>query len=221
MCSHAVNGVAALHTELLKHKVLRDFYELWKNSIIRLTGRPRRWLLLSNLKLAQLITQKIGNNWIKQLDDLKQLETFADAEFRNSWRQIKHDNKQNLVVHSPQRHRSEPRVAFDVQVKRIHEYKRQLLNALYVITLYNRIKGIPLLTSCLGPSSLRESCAWLLHGQAIIKLINSVADVVNTDPVWSFEGGVPRELPVSLGQLTYLAADLGASPPLVRKPRNR
>jgi len=113
--------------------------------------------LLSNLKLAQLITQKIGNNWIKQLDDLKQLETFADdAEFQ-LWRQIKHDNKQNLAKYIRHHNGIEVnRVAFDVQVKRIHEYKRQLLNALYVITLYNRIKGIPLLTSCLGPSSLEE-----------------------------------------------------------------
>lgn len=214
--SHAVNGVAALHTELLKHKVLRDFYELWPEKFNNKTNgvTPRRWLLLSNPKLAQLITQKIGNNWIKQLDDLKQLETFADdAEFRNSWRQIKHDNKQNLAKYIRHHNGIEvnPESLFDVQVKRIHEYKRQLLNALYVITLYNRIKRNP--TVDILPRTFifgGKAAPGYFMAKLIIKLINSVADVVNTDPdvCGRLKVVFLENYSVSLGQLTYPAADL-------------
>ena len=214
--SHAVNGVAALHTELLKHKVLRDFYELWPEKFNNKTNgvTPRRWLLLSNPKLAQLITQKIGNNWIKQLDDLKQLEAFADdAEFCNSWRQIKQDNKQKLADYIRHHNGIEvnPESLFDVQVKRMHEYKRQLLNALYVITLYNRIKKNPAVdilprTFIFGG----KAAPGYFMAKLIIKLINSVADVVNSDP--DVRGRLKvvflENYSVSLGQLTYPAADL-------------
>ena len=214
--SHAVNGVAALHTELLKHKVLRDFYELWPEKFNNKTNgvTPRRWLLLSNPKLAQLITQKIGKNWIKQLDDLKQLEAFADdAEFCNSWRQIKQDNKQKLADYILHHNGIEvnPESLFDVQVKRMHEYKRQLLNALYVITLYNRIKKNPAVdilprTFIFGG----KAAPGYFMAKLIIKLINSVADVVNSDP--DVRGRLKvvflENYSVSLGQLTYPAADL-------------
>lgn len=214
--SHAVNGVAALHTELLKHKVLRDFYELWPEKFTNKTNgvTPRRWLLLSNPKLAQLITQKIGNNWIKQLEDLKQLETFADdAEFRNSWHQIKQDNKQKLAEYIRHHNGMEvnPESLFDVQVKRIHEYKRQLLNALYVITLYNRIKKNP--TVDILPRTFifgGKAAPGYFMAKLIIKLINSVADVVNSDPdvCGRLKVVFLENYSVSLGQLTYPAADL-------------
>jgi starch phosphorylase len=107
---------------------------------------PRRWLLLSNPELAQFITQKIGNKWITHLEDLKQLEAFVDdPEFRNRWHQIKSDNKKNLVEYIREHNGIEvnPDSLFDIQVKRLHEYKRQLLNVLHIITLYNRIKTNP------------------------------------------------------------------------------
>jgi starch phosphorylase len=214
--SHAINGVAALHTELLKHKVLRDFYELWPEKFNNKTNgvTPRRWLLLSNPKLAQLITQKIGNNWIKQLEDLKHLEAKADdAEFRNCWRQIKQDNKRNLAKYI--RHHNgievDPESLFDIQVKRMHEYKRQLLNALYIITLYNRVKNNP--TINILPRTFifgGKAAPGYFMAKLIIKLINSVADVVNNDPdvCGRLKVVFLENYSVSLGHLAYPAADL-------------
>lgn len=214
--SHSINGVAALHTELLKHDVLRDFYELWPDKFNNKTNgvTPRRWLLQSNPKLALLITQKIGNNWIKQLKDLKQLEAFVeDAEFRKAWRQIKQDNKQKLAEYIWQHNGIEvnPDSLFDIQVKRIHEYKRQLLNVLYIITLYNRIKSNPNVDILPRTFILGGKAAPGYHmAKLIVKLINSVAEVVNNDPD---VGGRLKVVfltnyCVSLGQLTYPAADL-------------
>ena len=214
--SHAINGVAALHTELLKQNVLRDFYELWPDKFKNKTNgvTPRRWLLLSNPKLAQLITEKIGNNWIKHLEELKQLEAFAsDAEFRHRWHQIKQDNKQKLADYIRQNNKIEvnPDSLFDIQVKRIHEYKRQLLNALYIITLYNRIKNNPNVdilprTFIFGG----KAAPGYYMAKMIIKLINSVADVVNSDSDVRNRLKVVflENYSVSLGQLVYPAADL-------------
>ena len=214
--SHSINGVAALHTELLKQKVLRDFYELWPEKFNNKTNgvTPRRWLLLSNPKLAQLITQKIGNNWIKQLKDLKQLEAFAnDTEFHKTWRQIKQDNKQNLANYI--RHHNgievDPESLFDIQVKRIHEYKRQLLNALYIITLYHRIKKNPNVDVLPRTFIFGGKAAPGYHmAKLIVKLINSVADVVNNDPDVGDRLKVVflENYSVSIGQLAYPAADL-------------
>lgn len=214
--SHSINGVAALHTQLLKQDVLRDFYELWPEKFNNKTNgvTPRRWLLLSNPKLAQLITQKIGNNWIKHLEDLKQLEAFVDdAEFRQAWRQIKQDNKQKLADYIWQNNgiKVNPDSLFDIQVKRIHEYKRQLLNVLYVITLYNRIKRNPkvdiLPRTCIIGG---KAAPGYFMAKLIVKLINSVADVVNNDPDVGdrLKFVFLKNYSVSLGQLTYPAADL-------------
>jgi len=214
--SHSINGVAALHTQLLKQDVLRDFYELWPEKFNNKTNgvTPRRWLLLSNPKLAQLITQKIGNNWIKHLEDLKQLEAFVDdAEFRQAWRQIKQDNKQKLADYIWQNNgiKVKPDSLFDIQVKRIHEYKRQLLNVLYVITLYNRIKRNPkvdiLPRTCIIGG---KAAPGYFMAKLIVKLINSVADVVNNDPDVGdrLKFVFLKNYSVSLGQLTYPAADL-------------
>ena len=214
--SHSINGVAALHTELLKQDVLRDFYELWPERFNNKTNgvTPRRWLLLSNPELAQLITEKIGSKWITHLEDLKQLEAFVDdAEFRNRWRQIKRDNKQVLADYI--RHHNgievDPDSLFDIQVKRIHEYKRQLLNVLYVITLYNRIKMNPNVdilprTFIFGG----KAAPGYYMAKLIIKLINSVGDVVNNDPDVRNRLKVVflENYSVSLGQRTYPAADL-------------
>ena len=214
--SHAINGVAALHTELLKQNLLRDFYELWPEKFNNKTNgvTPRRWLLLSNPNLAQLITEKIGNNWIKHLEDLKQLEAFAsDAEFRHRWHQIKQDNKLKLAEYIRQNNNIEvnPDSLFDIQVKRIHEYKRQLLDALYIITLYNRIKNNPNVdilprTFIFGG----KAAPGYYMAKMIIKLINSVADVVNSDPDVCNRLKVVflENYSVSLGQLVYPAADL-------------
>ena len=143
--SHAINGVADLHSELLKQDVLADFHALWPEKFSNKTNgvTPRRWMLLSNPKLAQLLSDTIGESWVKDLDRLHGLETFAgDAGFRAAWRDIKHDNKRQFaaLVQGKTGIVVDPDSMFDVQVKRIHEYKRQHLNVLHVIAHYLRIK---------------------------------------------------------------------------------
>ncbi|NET06914.1 MAG: glycogen/starch/alpha-glucan phosphorylase [Symploca sp. SIO2B6] len=186
--SHAINGVAALHTELLKQDVLRDFHQLWSEKISNKTNgvTPRRWLVLSNPKLTKLITSKIGDNWIKNLEELKQLEAFVDdAEFRSQWRQVKQEVKRDLAAVIAKRIGIEvnPESLFDIQVKRIHEYKRQHLNVLHIITLYNRLKRDKTLE--IVPRTFifggKAAPSYFL-AKLIIKLINSVAEVVNNDP---------------------------------------
>ncbi len=214
--SHAINGVATLHTELLKHNLFRDFYELFPEKFSNKTNgvTPRRWILLSNPKLALLITNKIGKGWIKNLEELKQLEAFVDnAEFRQAWWQIKHENKQDLAEYILQTTGVEVNCnsLFDVQVKRLHEYKRQHLNVLHIITLYNRIKQNPNLDIVPRTFIFAGKAApgyWM--AKLIIKLINSVADVVNRDTDIGSKLKVVF-LPnynVSLAQRIYPAADL-------------
>jgi starch phosphorylase len=146
--SHAINGVAALHTELVKTTILKDFYDLSPEKFNNKTNgvTPRRWMVQSNPRLADLICSKIGDGWIKHLDELRQLERFAeDGGFRHEWRQIKLGLKTDLAGYIQQRTgiTVTPNSMFDIQVKRIHEYKRQHLNVLHIITLYNRIKANP------------------------------------------------------------------------------
>ena len=138
--SHAINGVAALHTELLKQTVLKDFYDLWPEKFLNVTNgvTPRRFLALSNPGLSQLITEKIGPGWVKNLEQLRRLEDFAeDPEFHRDWRRVKLANKQALAAIIKERTGVvvNPESLFDIQVKRIHEYKRQHLNVLHIITL--------------------------------------------------------------------------------------
>lgn len=187
--SHAINGVAALHTELLKRDVLHDFYELAPEKFLNITNgvTPRRWLLLGNPKLAQLITSKIGGEWIRHMEGhLPMLEQFAsDEDFRNDWRQIKHENKVKLasIIQDRTGVVVIPETLFDIQVKRIHEYKRQHLNVLHVLTVYNRIKQNPKLD--VVPRTVifgGKAAPGYFMAKLIIKLINSVADVVNNDP---------------------------------------
>ena len=214
--SHAVNGVSALHTELLKTDVLKDFYELSPEKFSNKTNgiTPRRWLLLSNPKLTLLITETIGKNWIKNLEELRKLEDFIDdRQFCDRWKQIKQENKQDLTAYI--QHHSNIEVdahsLFDIQVKRIHEYKRQLLNVLYIITLYNRIKNNPDLD--IQPRTFifgGKAAPGYWMAKLIIKLINSVAEVVNRDP---HIGDLLKvvflpNFSVTLGEKVYPAADL-------------
>ncbi len=186
--SHSINGVSALHTELLKTDVLKDFYELCPEKFSNKTNgiTPRRWLLLSNPKLTLLITQTIGKNWLKNLEELRQLENFIeDGHFCDRWYRIKQENKQDLTAYilHHQGIKVDANSLFDIQVKRIHEYKRQLLNVLYIITLYNRIKNNPDLE--IQPRTFifgGKAAPGYFRAKLIIKLINSVAEVVDRDP---------------------------------------
>ncbi|MBF2002424.1 MAG: glycogen/starch/alpha-glucan phosphorylase [Synechococcales cyanobacterium C42_A2020_086] len=186
--SYAINGVAKLHSELLKKTVLHDFYEMYPEKFTNVTNgvTPRRFIVLTNPRLSDLITRKIGNGWIKNLEELRKLEGFVhDSNFRQEFRQIKHDNKQDLVQHIRKNYNIEvnPDSLFDIQIKRIHEYKRQHLKALYIITQYNRIKANPDID--ITPRTFifgGKAAPGYYKAKLIIKLINSIADVVNHDP---------------------------------------
>ena len=214
--SHAINGVAALHSELLKDSVLKDFYELWPERFSNKTNgvTPRRFLALSNPGLRELLDDTIGDGWLADLGKLRGIEAFVDdAAFRGQWREVKRTNKARLAdyVSSTAGVDLNPDWLFDIQVKRIHEYKRQHLNVLHIITLYHRIKQNPNLDI--------PSRAFIFGGKAapgyfmakrIIKLINAVGETVNNDP------DVNRFLKVAFvpnfnvqnAHLIYPAADL-------------
>ncbi|GGA41513.1 glycogen/starch/alpha-glucan phosphorylase [Okeania sp. KiyG1] len=215
--SHAVNGVAALHTELLKKGVLKDFYQLFPDKFFNKTNgvTPRRWVLLSNPKLSALFSEKLGgDSWLRDFDQLRKLEKYVDdAEFRNRWRAIKQENKAKLAERILKHNRIEVDInsLFDIQVKRIHEYKRQHLDVFNIITLYNRIKqnpniDIPPRTFIFGG----KAAPGYYMAKLIIKLTNAVADVVNNDP--DVRGRLKvvflANFNASLGQIIYPAADL-------------
>lgn len=186
--SHSINGVAALHTQLLKHGLFKTFHELWPNKFNNKTNgvTPRRWLGFCNPQLSRLLDKSIGEAWITDLDQLAKLHDWVDDnEFRKQWRRIKHDNKLALtsMVYQRSNVSFDPAMMFDVQVKRIHEYKRQLLNVLHVIHLYLRI--------CKGDTTGMVPRCVLIGGKAapgyqmaklVIKLVNNVAAVINDDP---------------------------------------
>ena len=183
--SHKVNGVAAIHTRLMKETIFADFHRLWPDKIVNMTNgvTQRRWLNQANPGLSHLITRHIGNGWLKNLDQLRQLTPLAaDADFCNAFVRVKHDNKVRLA--SMIEHRLgikvDPSSLFDVQIKRMHEYKRQLLNVLHVITLYNRIRAgenPPPRTVIFGG----KAAPGYYMAKLIIRLINNVADIVNHD----------------------------------------
>ncbi|MDO8939062.1 MAG: glycogen/starch/alpha-glucan phosphorylase [Methylicorpusculum sp.] len=188
VASYSVNGVAKLHTSLLQKGLFRDFYEMWPDKFNNKTNgvTPRRWIASCNPGLADLITATIGDGWLTHLDRLENLAPYADdSDFRQRWWQIKRNAKQCLIDFQKQQHDIELSLdaLFDVQVKRIHEYKRQLLNALHVIHLYDRIKR--------GDTENWTNRNVFIGGKAApgyyiakktIKLINNVADVINNDP---------------------------------------
>jgi len=214
--SHAINGVAALHTELLKKQTLADFYRLWPEKFSNKTNgvTPRRWMAASNTGLAKLITNRIGEGWITDLDQLARIEEFVDdPDFLAAWRLAKIDNKRLAaeIIRKNNDIRIDPESMFDVQVKRIHEYKRQHLNVLHIITLYRRIKEnrdlamTPRTLIFGGKAAPSYSMAKLM-----IKLINSVAEVVNNDPDVSHRLKVVfiPNYNVKTGQWIYPMADL-------------
>lgn len=185
--SHSLNGVAALHTEILKKSVFPQFYKLWPEKFNNKTNgiTQRRWLRLCNPELSQLISEKIGDGWITNLYELKKLEPLADdKEFQKKWADIKKKKKEKLGEYIQSRNNLTVNVdsLFDIQVKRLHEYKRQLLNVLHIITLYNRIIDKPT-TDWVARTVIFAGKAapgyWM--AKLIIKLINSVADKVNND----------------------------------------
>jgi starch phosphorylase len=214
--SHAVNGVAELHSELLKRDVLRDFYEFWPEKFHNVTNgvTPRRWIVLSNPGLVSLITKKIGERWIKHLEDLRKLEPFADdARFRNKWNLVKRNNKSELAAIIKERTGTviDPDSMFDIQVKRIHEYKRQHLKVFHIITLYNRIKRDPGIE--IAPRSFifgGKAAPGYFMAKLIIKLINSVGEVINNDPDVRSRLKVVflPNFNVQVGHRVYPAADL-------------
>jgi starch phosphorylase len=187
--SHRINGVAALHTELLKAEVLRDFHDLWPEKFVNVTNgvTPRRFLVLANPRLAALVSEAIGDGWPKDLEELRRLEPLAgDAAFQARWRAVKRANKADLaaVVEARTGVGCDPDSLFDVQVKRIHEYKRQHLNVLHVIALWQRLRR--------EPTAAAPARTVLFGGKAapgyrmaklMIKLVHSVAEVVNADPL--------------------------------------
>jgi len=185
--SHAINGVAALHTELLKETVLSDFYALWPEKFSNKTNgvTPRRFVMLSNPSLTKLINKTIGDSWGRDLNKLTKLEPYADdAGFRAEFAAVKHANKVRLadVMHKQHGVSIDPNTLFDVQVKRMHEYKRQHLNVLHVISMYQRIKagsGSGLTPRTVFFAGKAAPGYWL--AKLVIKLIHSVAEVVNHD----------------------------------------
>jgi starch phosphorylase len=186
--SHSVNGVAALHTQLLQQDLLHDFNEMWPDRFNNKTNgvTPRRWLLAANPLLSEAITARIGDGWTFDLGELRKLEPLADDEtFRAAFQEIKQRNKEQLAAYIEREHgiSVDRNSIFDVQVKRLHEYKRQLLNLLHVVALYLRIKNQPDLP--LVPRTFifgGKAAPAYATAKLIIKLINSVAAVVNADP---------------------------------------
>jgi starch phosphorylase len=186
--SHTVNGVASIHSELLKSALFADFHRIFPGKFINITNgiTPRRWLNQANPRLCGLIGSRIGNGFLRDLTQLGKLAEHAeDPDFQEQFRAVKRDNKIRLAEHMAQQVgvRVDPDSLFDVQVKRIHEYKRQLLNVLHVITLYNRIRGgraqgMTPRTVIFGGKA--APAYWM--AKLIIRLINDVASIVNHDP---------------------------------------
>jgi glycogen phosphorylase len=214
--SHAINGVAALHSELLRETVLRDFAALWPAKFCNVTNgvTPRRWVVLANPQLARLITDSIGSSWVRHAEELERLEPLAqDAAFRRAWRDIKQENKQRLaaVLLARTGIGIDPQRLFDVQVKRLHEYKRQLLNVLHAITLYNRLRER---TRAAGPPRTilfaGKAAPGYFTAKLIIKLIHSVAETIAAEPLAAGHLQVVfiPDFNVKNAQPVYPAADL-------------
>jgi glycogen phosphorylase len=214
--SHAINGVAALHTELLKANVLSDFYALTPNKFSNKTNgvTPRRWIVLSNPRLAQLLTARLGSGWERDLDKLRLLEPLVDdAEFCDEWRAIKQHNKLRLSVYIQDQLgiATDPNSIFDVLVKRLHEYKRQHLQVLHILTLLKRIQHHP--NADIVPRTFifgGKAAPGYRMAKLIIKLIHSVGEAINSDP--QVRGRLKvvflPDYSVKLGQRVYPAADL-------------
>jgi len=214
--SHSVNGVAALHSELLKQTVLKDFYEIHPELFCNVTNgvTPRRWMVLANPGLTRLITEKIGDGWVTNPDELRGLEPFAaNRTFQTAWQKVKKENKKVLAALIKERTGIvvDPASLFDVLVKRIHEYKRQHLKVLHIITLYSRIKRDPKADVTPRTFFFGGKAAPGYHmAKLIIKLVTSVGEVVNSDPDVAGRLKVVffPDFNVTNGQMVYPAADL-------------
>jgi glycogen phosphorylase len=215
--SHAINGVAALHTELLKRTVLHDFHRVSPEKFFNVTNgvTPRRWIALSNPKLSALITRHIGDRWLANLEDeLRRLEPLADdIDFQRNWQAVKAENKRVLVRLIKERTDIviDPHSMFDIQVKRLHEYKRQHLNVLYLITVYNKLRRSS--GAAATPRTVifgGKAAPGYRMAKLIIKLINCVARTINQDPLVSQVLKVVflPDFNVKSGHRIYPAADL-------------
>jgi starch phosphorylase len=214
--SHAINGVSQLHTQLLKDVVMRDFNDLWPEKFLNITNgvTPRRWILLSNPGLSRLISHTIEGAWARDLYILRGLEKFADnGVFQEQWAQVKRQNKERLaaVIRERTGVAVDPDSLFDIQVKRIHEYKRQHLNVLNIVALYTYIKRNP--SAPVVPRTFifgGKAAPGYFMAKLIIKLINSVADIVNNDADMKDKLKVVffPDFSVKNGQLIYPAADI-------------
>jgi starch phosphorylase len=214
--SHAINGVAALHSELLKESVLKDFYEMWPERFSNKTNgvTPRRFLALSNPGLRSLLDRTIGAGWLRDLERLRGLEEFADdPKFQQEWREVKRANKVRLAEYVQDTTDLElnPDWLFDIQVKRIHEYKRQHLNVLHILTEYQRLKQNPGLA--ITPRAFvfgGKAAPGYFMAKRIIKLINAVGEVVNNDPEVNrfLQVAFVPNFNVRSAELIYPAADL-------------
>jgi starch phosphorylase len=214
--SFAINGVAELQSRLLRERTLPDFAELWPDKFQNKTNgvTPRRFMRLANPRLSELITQTIGDGWLRDLDRLEGLEPHAeDSGFRAAWRAIKQANKRDLAATLMDRTGIEvdPDSLFDVMVKRLHEYKRQLLKALHIVTLYRRIKANPDID--VVPTTFvfgAKAAPGYTMAKLIIKLINSVGNVVNADPdvAGRLKVVFVPNFNVSLAERIYPAADI-------------
>ncbi len=216
IASCSVNGVAALHTRILETKLFRDYYEIWPEKFSNKTNgiTQRRFLLHANPLLAEWITARIGDGWVTDLPQLERLgEWLDDAEALGEFREIKYQNKVRLAEYIREHNGIDvdPSSIFDIQVKRLHEYKRQLMNILRVMILYNRLKDDPNLdivprTVIIGG----KAAAGYERAKLIIKLVNSVADVVNNDP--DIRGKLKvvfiEDYCVSNGELLFAAAEV-------------
>ena len=212
----SVNGVAQLHTEILKHQELKDFYEMMPEKFNNKTNgiTQRHFLLHGNPLLADWITGLIGDGWITDLSKISNLKPYVnDERFRKEFMQIKYKNKERLAKYIKEHNGIDvdPRSIFDVQVKRLHEYKRQLLNILHIMYLYNQIKEHPEMS--FYPRTFifgAKAAAGYLRAKETIKLINSVADVVNNDR--SINGKIKvvfiEDYRVSNAELLFAAADV-------------
>jgi len=214
--SFAINGVAALHSQLLRDHTLADFATMFPDRFQNKTNgvSPRRFMKLANPRLCDLITEAVGEGWINDMDRLRGLEAFVDdAAFRQRWREIKRHNKANLaafVEHSTHV-RVDPSAMMDVMVKRLHEYKRQLLKLLHVVTLYQRLQDNPNLD--IVPRTFlfgAKSASGYATAKLIIKMVNSVAEVVNADPIVRDRLKVvfPANFNVTMGQIIYPGSEL-------------
>jgi starch phosphorylase len=186
--SHSTNGVAALHSQLLRTMTVKDLAEMFPERFSNKTNgvTPRRWLLLSNPALAHAITEAIGDSWIADLDQLKRLRPLAeDGTFRNEFHSAKRDAKRRFAgwLQSTSGQAVDPNTIFDCQIKRIHEYKRQLLNALRIVVLYDRLRQNPNLPILPRTFFFAGKAAPAYHlAKVIIKFINSLASTINSDP---------------------------------------